>query len=156
MGWTGRPHRNWSGTSDSNRDSLGPRPSGLIRFPSPRNTKQQSVGLEPNERSSVRNHAHDECTLWGDRRESNPRGQIHSLPPKATRPRPRLVPGARVERACPAFQTGALTATASLANLVEEEGIEPSFAGCRPAVLPLNDSPNLVAGWRVERHSRGL
>jgi hypothetical protein len=40
-----------------------------------------------------------------------------------------------------AFQTGALTATASLANLVEEEGIEPSFAGCRPAVLPLNDSP---------------
>ena len=51
------------------------------------------------------------------------------------------MPGARVERACPAFQTGALTATASLANLVEEEGIEPSFAGCRPAVLPLNDSP---------------
>ena len=30
------PHKNWSGTSDSNRDSLGPRPSGLIRFPSPR------------------------------------------------------------------------------------------------------------------------
>ena len=50
-------------------------------------------------------------------------------------------PEARVERACPAFQTGALTATAFLANLVEEEGIEPSFAGCRPAVLPLNDSP---------------
>ena len=24
---------------------------------------------------------------------------------------------------------------------MEEEGIEPSFAGCRPAVLPLNDSP---------------
>jgi hypothetical protein len=42
-----------------------------------------------------------------------------------TRPRSRLVPGARVERACPAFQAGALTATASLANLVEEEGIEP-------------------------------
>ena len=58
----------------------------------------------------------------------------------------RLVPGARVERACPAFQTGALTATASLANLVEEEGIEPSFAGCRPAVLPLNDSPKLGCG----------
>ena len=35
------------------------------------------------------------------------------------------MPGARVERACPAFQTGALTATASLANLVEEEGFEP-------------------------------
>ena len=52
-----------------------------------------------------------------------------------------LAPGARVERACPAFQTGALTATATLANLVEEEGIEPSSAGCRPAVLPLNDSP---------------
>ena len=51
------------------------------------------------------------------------------------------MPGARVERACPAFQAGALTATASLANLVEEEGLEPSFAGCRPAVLPLNDSP---------------
>ena len=52
-----------------------------------------------------------------------------------------MVPGARLERACPAFQTGAWTSTASLANLVEEEGIEPSFAGCRPAVLPLNDSP---------------
>ena len=37
------------------------------------------------------------------------------------------MPGARVERACPAFQTGALTATASLANLVEEEGIEPAI-----------------------------
>ncbi len=34
---------------------------------------------------------------------------------------------------------------ASLANLVEEEGIEPSFAGCRPAVLPLNDSPKMTA-----------
>ncbi len=55
------------------------------------------------------------------------------------------MPGARVERACPAFQAGALTATASLANLVEEEGIEPSFAGCRPAVLPLNDSPKMTA-----------
>src|SRR5580692_823170 len=30
------PHKNWSGTSDSNRDSLSPRPSGLNRFPSPR------------------------------------------------------------------------------------------------------------------------
>ena len=36
---------------------------------------------------------------------------------------------------------------------MEEEGVEPSFAGCGPAVLPLNDSPKieLVAGWRVER-----
>jgi hypothetical protein len=41
-----------------------------------------------------------------------------------------------------AFQTRALTATAFLAKLVEEEGIEPSFAGCGPAVLPLNDSPH--------------
>ena len=35
------PHKNWSGTSDLNRDSLGPRllgavPSGSIRFPGPR------------------------------------------------------------------------------------------------------------------------
>src|SRR5713226_9951329 len=65
----------------------------------------------------------------------------------ATRPRSHLAPGARVERACPAFQTGALTATAFLANLVEEEGVEPSLAGCRPAVLPLDDSPkNFGAG----------
>ena len=63
-----------------------------------------------------------------------------------TRPRPHLAPGARVERAYPAFQTGASTATAFLANLVEEEGIEPSFAGCRPAVLPLDDSPNTGCG----------
>lgn len=62
-----------------------------------------------------------------------------------------LVPGARVERACPAFQAGALTATASLANLVEEEGIEPSFAGCRPAVLPLNDSPKKLLAQGVLR-----
>ena len=63
-----------------------------------------------------------------------------------TRPRPHLVPGARVERAYPVFQAGASTATAFLANLVEEEGIEPSFAGCRPAVLPLDDSPNTGCG----------
>jgi hypothetical protein len=69
--------------------------------------------------------------------------QAESCPLRAFR---MLVPEARVERACPAFQTGALTATASLANLVEEEGIEPSFAGCRPAVLPLNDSPKLGCG----------
>jgi hypothetical protein len=42
------------------------------------------------------------------------------------------------------------------APVLYPNGIEPSFAGCRPAVLPLNDSPNLVAGWRVERHSHGL
>ena len=43
-----------------------------------------------------------------------------------------LAPGARVERACPAFQTGALTATASLANLMENEGIDATLAwsGC--------------------------
>ena len=29
-------------------------------------------------------------------------------------------------------------------ELVKEEGVEPSFAGCRPAVLPLNDSPKLL------------
>src|SRR2546428_13918088 len=52
-----------------------------------------------------------------------------------------LAPGARVERACPAFRTGALTATASLANLVEEEGFEPSLAGCRPAVRPFERLP---------------
>lgn len=31
-------------------------------------------------------------------------------------------------------------------ELVEEEGVEPSFAGCGPAVLPLNDSPDLGCG----------
>ena len=40
------PHKNWSGTSDLNRDSLGPRPSGLIRFPSPRMSKIWSERLE--------------------------------------------------------------------------------------------------------------
>ena len=35
-----------------------------------------------------------------------------------------------------------------LANLVEEEGIEPSSAGCRPAVLPLDDSPNEIWSQR--------
>ena len=39
--------------------------------------------------------------------------------------------------------------TASLANLVEEEGIEPSFAGCRPAVLPLNDSPMKLVAYHA-------
>lgn len=31
-------------------------------------------------------------------------------------------------------------------ELVEEEGVEPSFAGCGPAVLPLNDSPKIGCG----------
>ena len=44
------PHKNWSGTSDLNRDSLGPRPSGLIRFPSPRMSKIWSERLESNQR----------------------------------------------------------------------------------------------------------
>ena len=42
--------QNWSGTSDLNRDSLGPRPSGLIRFPSPRMSKIWSERLESNQR----------------------------------------------------------------------------------------------------------
>jgi hypothetical protein len=76
----------------------------------------------------------------------NPRGQIHSLPPKPLGHGHTWCQGheSNVLRSfitSSAFQTGALTTTASLANLVEEEGIEPSFAGCRPAVLPLNDSP---------------
>src|SRR5579864_3649551 len=69
------PHKNWSGTSDSNRDSLGPRPSGLIRFPSPRN-KIWSERLESNQRpraSETRaliqlSYAH---THWNRRPESN-------------------------------------------------------------------------------------
>ena len=108
------PHKNWSGTSDLNRDSLGPRPSGLIRFPSPRMSKIWSERLESNQRpraSETRaliqlSYAHkntgtggqgrtgisslgpkrplrlDDTLNWGDRRELNPRGQIHSLPPK--------------------------------------------------------------------------
>ena len=116
------PHKTWSGTSDLNRDSLGPRPSGLIRFPSPRMSKIWSERLESNQRpraSETRaliqlSYAHkknleqaagvepachfnelraslgSKCshplnharTNWGDRRELNPRGQIHSLPPK--------------------------------------------------------------------------
>jgi hypothetical protein len=38
---------NWSGTSDSNRDSLGPRPSGLNRFPSPRRNYSIVKELKP-------------------------------------------------------------------------------------------------------------
>jgi hypothetical protein len=44
------PQKIWSGTSDSNRDSLGPRPSGLIHFPSPRIAKIWSERLESNQR----------------------------------------------------------------------------------------------------------
>src|SRR5580698_3666473 len=44
------PHKTWSGTSDLNRDSLGPRPSGLIRSPSPRMSKIWSERLESNQR----------------------------------------------------------------------------------------------------------
>jgi hypothetical protein len=55
LGNTQLPYRlatpkNWSGTSDLNRDSLGPRPSGLIRFPSPRMSKIWSERLESNQR----------------------------------------------------------------------------------------------------------
>ena len=109
------PHKTWSGTSDLNRDSLGPRPSGLIRFPSPRMSKIWSERLESNQRPRAsetralnpselrpqtitgtggRNRTGisslgpkrplrlDDTRNWGDRRELNPRGQIHSLPPK--------------------------------------------------------------------------
>ena len=70
------PHNNWSGTSDLNRDSLGPRPSGLIRFPSPRMSKIWSERLESNQRpraSETRaliqlSYAH---THWNRRPESN-------------------------------------------------------------------------------------
>ena len=68
------PHKNWSGTSDSNRDSLGPRPSGLNRFPSPRIFEHWCGRLSHSTSATPKS--------WGDRRESNPRGQIHSLPPK--------------------------------------------------------------------------
>ena len=39
--------------------------------------------------------------------------------------------------------------------MVDKKGIEPSSAGCRPAILPLNDLPNckLVAEVRFERTS---
>ena len=70
------PHNNWSGTSDLNRDSLGPRPSGLIRFPSPRMSKIWSERLESNQRpraSETRaliqlSYAHKR---WNRRPESN-------------------------------------------------------------------------------------
>src|SRR5438445_2430685 len=112
-------------------------------------------GADSNCRSRLQRPAswplNDLPAKWGDRRELNPRGQIHSLPPKP------LGHGhawcqehesnvLRSFQTSSAFQTGALTATASLAKLVEEEGIEPSFAGCRPAVLPLNDSPKPGCG----------
>ena len=73
------PHKNWSGTSDLNRDSLGPTPSGLIRFPSPRNSKS-GVSWRRTAISSIRRMT--PAQNWGDRRELNPRGQIHSLPPE--------------------------------------------------------------------------
>ena len=96
-------------------------------------------------RTEVSSPLDDTRTIWGDRRELNPRGQIHSLPPE---------PLGHGHNWCRGHESNVLVrlfrparpyvetrATASLANLVEEEGIEPSFAGCRPAVLPLNDSP---------------
>ena len=87
---------------------------------------------------------------WGDRRELNPRGQIHSLPPKPLGHghtwRQEHESNVLVRLFRPARRYLMWGATASLANLVEEEGIEPSFAGCRPAVLPLNDSPKLGCG----------
>ena len=42
---------------------------------------------------------------------------------------------------CRLSHSATVTIGARGTSLVEEEGIEPSFAGCRPAVLPLNDSP---------------
>src|SRR5260370_34119856 len=70
------PHKTWSGTSDLNRDSLGPRPSGLIRFPSPRMSKIWSERPESNQRpraSETRaliqlSYAHKQ---WNRRPESN-------------------------------------------------------------------------------------
>jgi hypothetical protein len=68
--------------------------------------------------------------------------------------RPHLVQRARIELACPAFRTGALTTTASAAKLVDDRGVEPRPDGCRPSVLPLapvtHSHSQMVAGGRVE------
>ena len=37
------------------------------------------------------------------------------------------------------------------AKLVEPEGVEPSLSGCKPEVLPLDDSP-VVPPLRIERN----
>ena len=42
-----------------------------------------------------------------------------------------------------AFQTSAITGLAQSAKLVETEGVEPSTAGCRPAVFPLALRPHI-------------
>lgn len=47
-----------------------------------------------------------------------------------------------------AFQAHARTVSATTPNLVDKEGFEPSSDGCRPSILPLNDSP--VAEVRIE------
>ena len=47
------PQEIWSGTSDSNRDSLGPRPSGLIHFPSPRIAYNRRGGADDRRSSSA-------------------------------------------------------------------------------------------------------
>ena len=71
---------------------------------------------------------HGPESIWGGRRKLNPRGRFHRPPPNHSAT---ATLGARTSRLCD-----------GLARLVEEEGIEPPSAGCRPAVLPLNDSPN--------------
>ena len=81
---------------------------------------------------------------WGDRRELNPRGQIHSLPPE---PLGHGHNRCRKERVSLDDLPG---------ELVEEEGIEPSFAGCRPAVLPLNDSPERIGNVGANGANRTL
>jgi hypothetical protein len=53
-----------------------------------------------------------------------------------------LIPGTTRPRAHWLSEASQRLATASPTNMVEEEGIEPPSAGCRPAVLPLNDSRN--------------
>ena len=56
------------------------------------------------------------------------------------------MPGARVERACPAFQTGALTATASLANFGGRGGNRTLICWLQASGPPIERLPQEAAG----------
>lgn len=136
------PENSWSGTWESNPVSLRSERSGLPSSSFPKLEPQHLAGpsgfepeSQPSEGWALSCWTMDRLKLgWPEEIESS-----------WTVPQTAAYPLGHGHTCCQRHRS---IATASLTNLVEEEGIEPSSAGCRPAVLPLDDSPNVIWSQR--------
>ena len=130
------PEKLWSGTWESNPVTLRSERSGFAVFLAPeiRNLNLAGPsGFEPESQPSE-GWALSRWTM-----DRNELGWPEEIESSWTVPQTAAYPLGHGHTCC---QRRHNRATASLTNMVEEEGIEPSSAGCRPAILPLDDSPS--------------